>query len=115
VRRSVHDVAHDDVLDGSAATCPCGVRCAALDTNTEPTWPSVPRRGPITDALVKPVTTIVVRFVARLAIGRLVKRLERSVETGFVMIDRADPVLWTKVSQPSILELPVERRARRIP
>jgi hypothetical protein len=71
-----------------------------------------PKRGPISDALIKPVTTIVFRFAARLVIGQLVKRLERAIEPGVVTIDQVDPVTWTKLADPKTVPLPTDRRAR---
>lgn len=69
-------------------------------------------RGPIRDALIKPVTTVVFRFLARLAIGQLVKRLERSIEPGLVKIESPDPSSWMKAPPKSALTLPAGRRAR---
>jgi hypothetical protein len=67
------------------------------------------RRGPIGDFLVKPVTTFVFRFLARLAIGEAVKRMERSIEPRLVRIDQPDPTSWTA---PPAAGLPTGRRAR---
>ena len=76
--------------------------------------PAGPRakRGVISDALFKPVTTIVFRFLARVAIGQFVKRLERSIDTGLVKIDQADASSWSKLSDASSLVLPTAQRAR---
>lgn len=69
-------------------------------------------RGVISDALIRPVTTIVFRFAARLVIGQLVKRLERAIEPGVVKIDQVDPTTWTKLADPKAVQLPTDRRAR---
>ena len=70
------------------------------------------RRGAISDALFKPITTIVFKFVARVVVGQLVKRLERSVETGLVKITGPDPSAWIKRPEPSELTLPTDQRPR---
>lgn len=70
------------------------------------------RRGAISDALFKPITTIVFKFVARVVVGQLVKRLERSVETGLVKITGLDPSAWIKRPEPSELTLPTDQRPR---
>lgn len=53
------------------------------------------RRGPIGDLIVKPLTTIVFRFLARLVIGQMVKRMERSIEPRLVAIGDTHPESWT--------------------
>jgi hypothetical protein len=59
---------------------PCGVRRVWLDTNAEPTRPTV-FKGPDHRRVRQTVATIVLRFLARLAIGQLIERLERSGRT----------------------------------
>jgi hypothetical protein len=83
-----------------------------IPLDTEPAGAPPARRGPISDALIKPITTIVFKFLARLAIGQLVKRLERSIETGLVRIDQADPAQWIKSPPSAELALPDSRRPR---
>jgi CHAT domain len=84
-----------------------------LDVEADaPTGGGGARRGVVSDALFKPITTIVFKFVARVVVGQLVKRLERSVETGLVKVTGPDPSAWIKPPDPAELTLPTDRRSR---
>jgi hypothetical protein len=83
-----------------------------IPIDTVPQGEEPARRGVLTEALIKPITTIVFKFVAHIVVGQLVKRLERSVQTGFVKITGPDPLAWIKAPEPQQLELPADRRAR---
>ena len=84
-----------------------------LDVETDaPAGGGGARRGVISDALFKPITTIVFKFAARVVAGQLVKRLERSVETGLVKITGPDPSAWIKRPDRAELTLPTDQRPR---
>ena len=84
----------------------------SIPIETFPQGEEPARRGLLSQVLIKPITTIVFKFVAHIVVGQFVKRLEQSVQTGLVKITGPDPLAWIKPPQPQQLELPAHRRGR---
>jgi hypothetical protein len=67
-------------------------------------------RGLFTDVLFRPVTALIFKFTADLAVGQIVKRLEHDLVPGLVSIEHSDPLTWTKLERPRNIALPTDHR-----
>jgi hypothetical protein len=70
------------------------------------------QRGLIGDFVRGRIEAIVLRFVARLVVGKAMAHLERDVRTGLVVLDGPDPMAWTRVETLADVKLPRGRPAR---
>ena len=70
------------------------------------------QRGFVKDLILRPATAMVFKFVAGIAVGQVVKRLERDIEVGLIHINSPDPTKWEKPPSPRKLKLPSDRAGR---
>lgn len=87
-----------------------------FEVQLEPAGPRVIQRrgarGPIGDFIKGKVRAYVLKFVARVAVGQVMKFMERNTRRGLVVMDSSDPGRWHRVEDLSALELPADRPAR---
>ena len=70
------------------------------------------RRGLLGDLVLDRVKTWVFKFAAVVAVGQIMKFLERNVSRGLVVMDSDDPALWKPGGSNVIPNLPQDRPAR---
>jgi hypothetical protein len=71
-------------------------------------------RGPIGDFIQETDRAYVLKFVARVAVGQVMKFLERNTCRGLVVVESSDPTLWRRVEDLSAITLPLDRPARML-
>src|SRR6185369_974052 len=69
-------------------------------------------RGPVGDFIRGTVRTYVLKFIARVAVGQVMKFMERNTRRGLVVMDSSDPARWRPVDDLSAVSLPRDRPAR---